>query len=82
MVKARFISPMLLLKTDSSPTVTLYPLRLDGYRTLAFKRGGTVHLRSRNDKDFAIRYPAGGYAQQSTRDEQYLRSQCARVDGP
>jgi len=50
---------MLLLKTDSSPTVTLYPLRLDGYRTIVFKSGGTVHLRSRNDKDFAIQYPVG-----------------------
>ena len=35
----------------------LYELKLDGYRAIAFKRDGTVHLRSRNDNDFASRYP-------------------------
>jgi ATP-dependent DNA ligase len=33
-------------------------LKLDGYRAVAFKRNGTVHLRPRNDNDFAVRYPA------------------------
>jgi len=36
----------------------LYELKLDGYRAVAFKRNGAVHLRSRNDNDFAVRYPA------------------------
>mgnify|MGYP003577523651 CR=1 FL=1 len=27
-------------------------------RAIAFKSGGTGHLRSRNDKDFAVRYPS------------------------
>ena len=52
---------MLLLRTDSLPTDTerwLYELKLDGYRAIAFKRDGTVHLRSRNDNDFSSRYPA------------------------
>jgi bifunctional non-homologous end joining protein LigD len=31
---------------------------LDGCRAIAFKSGGKVHLRSRNDKDFNHRYPA------------------------
>jgi DNA ligase D-like protein (predicted ligase) len=31
-------------------------LKLDGYRAIAFKRNGTVHLRSRNDNDFSVRY--------------------------
>jgi bifunctional non-homologous end joining protein LigD len=35
-----------------------YELKLDGYRAIAFKRDGTVGLRSRNDKDFSARYPA------------------------
>jgi bifunctional non-homologous end joining protein LigD len=35
----------------------LHELKLDGYRAIAFKSGGKVHLRSRNDKDFASRYP-------------------------
>ena len=50
---------MLLLKTDSLPDDSrwLYELKLDGYRAVAFKRNGTVHLRSRNDNDFNVRYP-------------------------
>jgi DNA ligase D-like protein (predicted ligase) len=50
---------MLLLRTDSLPDDHrwLYELKLDGYRAIAFKRGATVHLRSRNDKDFSLRYP-------------------------
>ena len=51
---------MLLLRTDSLPSGAqwLYELKLDGYRAIAFKRNGTVHLRSRNDNDFNVRYPA------------------------
>jgi len=58
-VKARFITPMLLLRTDRLPDDPRweYQLKLDGYRAIAFKSGGTVHLRSRNDKDFSTRYP-------------------------
>ena len=50
---------MLLLKTDKLPEGDrwFYELKLDGYRAIAFKSGGTVHLRSRNDNDFARRYP-------------------------
>src|SRR5262245_29846997 len=57
---ARFIEPMLLLRTDSLPSGEpwLYELKLDGYRAIAFKRNGTVSLRSRNDNDFNVRYPA------------------------
>src|SRR5262245_32875147 len=56
---AGFIQPMLLLRTDSLPDNEqwLYELKLDGYRTIAFKRNGVVHLRSRNDNDFSGRYP-------------------------
>src|ERR1041385_6904656 len=56
---ARFIQPMLLLRADSLPTGDewLYELKLDGYRAIAFKRNGVVHLRSRNDNDFNVRYP-------------------------
>jgi bifunctional non-homologous end joining protein LigD len=35
---------------------------LDGYRALAFKKSGKVHLRSRNDNDFNARYPGIGAA--------------------
>src|SRR5580765_7173970 len=60
-MKAGFIEPMLLLRADSLPddgTQWEYQLKLDGYRAVAFKQGGKVHLRSRNDNDFAARYPA------------------------
>ena len=45
---ARFIAPMLLLRTDSLPDSAqwLYELKLDGYRAMAFKRAGVVHLFS------------------------------------
>jgi DNA ligase D-like protein (predicted ligase) len=58
-VKARFIEPMLLLKQERLPEGRGwdYQLKLDGYRAIAFKSGGRVHLRSRNDKDFNVRYP-------------------------
>ncbi len=51
---------MLLLRYDQLPDDSSrweYELKLDGYRAVAFKRGGKVHLRSRNDNDFAERYP-------------------------
>ena len=59
--KAGFIEPMLLLRTDALPDDGgrwTYQLKLDGYRAVAFKTGGRVQLRSRNDNDFNLRYPA------------------------
>lgn len=32
-------------------------LKIDGYRAIAIKTGGTLYLRSRNDNDFSRRYP-------------------------
>jgi DNA ligase D-like protein (predicted ligase) len=59
--KATFIEPMLLLKTETLPGERAkweYGLKLDGYRAIAFTTSsGTVHLRSRNNKDFTFRYP-------------------------
>jgi bifunctional non-homologous end joining protein LigD len=58
--KARFIPPMLLLRTDrlAEGPGWSYELKLDGYRAIAIKSGGKVSLRSRNDNDFNARYPA------------------------
>ena len=49
-----------MLRTDTLPCSGqwLYDLKLDGYRAIAFNRQGTVHLRSRNNKDFSVRCPA------------------------
>ena len=60
-MKARFVEPMLLLRTDALPDDASrweYQLKFDGYRAIAFKTGGRLHLRSRNDKDFSDRYPS------------------------
>jgi DNA ligase D-like protein (predicted ligase) len=52
---------MLLLRSDTlpdDPARWAYELKLDGYRAIAFKSGGRVQLRSRNDNDFSARYPS------------------------
>jgi bifunctional non-homologous end joining protein LigD len=57
--KGRFVEPMLLLRTDALPNEASrweYQLKFDGYRAIAFKTGGKIHLRSRNGNDFSIRY--------------------------
>lgn len=58
--KAAFIEPMLLFRAGALPEAAewLYELKLDGYRALAINSGGSVQLRSRNDNDFSVRYPA------------------------
>jgi len=59
MRKAAFIPPMLLLRTETLREGSLwrYEIKLDGYRAIAYKSHGKLFLRSRNDKDFADRYP-------------------------
>src|SRR5947208_940252 len=58
--KAHFIQPMLLLRKERLPEGSdwAYELKLDGYRAIAYKSGRKLFLRSRNDKDFALRYPS------------------------
>jgi bifunctional non-homologous end joining protein LigD len=58
--RARFVQPMLLLRSETlpdDPVRWLYELKMDGYRAIAYKSGGTVQLRSRNQNDFSRRYP-------------------------
>jgi len=81
-VPARFIPPMLLLPTGALPEGPpwLYELKLDGYRAIAFKRNNTVYLRSRNDKDFAARYPAVVRALATLPDETVLDGELVALD--
>jgi ATP-dependent DNA ligase len=50
---------MLLQRSERLPEGLdwLYELKLDGYRAIAAKAEGRVHLWSRNEKDFGHRYP-------------------------
>jgi len=57
---AAFIQPMLLQRSSELPDGPewLRELKLDGYRAVALKSEGKIHLRSRNDNDFNPKYPA------------------------
>ena len=81
--KARFIDPMLLLRTDNLPADSdrwEYQLKLDGYRAIAFKTGGNTHLRSRNDNDFSIRYPGVVKGLANLPDETVLDGEVIALD--
>jgi len=80
--KAHFIEPMLLLRTDKLPEGTnwAYELKLDGYRAIAFKSGGKVHFRSRNNKDFNGRYPAIAKSLLAMPDETVIDGEVVALD--
>jgi DNA ligase D-like protein (predicted ligase) len=80
--RAGFIEPMLLLSSDDLPDGPgwIRELKLDGYRAIAFKTAGRIHLRSRNDKDFDSRYPQIVRALQSMPDETVIDGEIVAVD--
>jgi DNA ligase D-like protein (predicted ligase) len=81
-MKARFIEPMLLLRTESLPQGPewCHELKFDGYRSLAIKCGGKIHLRSRNDNDFNGKYPSIVKALAAMPDETVIDGEVAALD--
>jgi DNA ligase D-like protein (predicted ligase) len=81
-VKAGFIPPMLLLRTEKLPEGPnwLYELKLDGFRSVAFKSNGKVQLRSRNDKNFNTTYPAIVKALGNLADETVIDGEVVALD--
>jgi bifunctional non-homologous end joining protein LigD len=80
--RATFIEPMLLLRSSQLPEEGgwIVELKLDGYRAIAFKSGGKVHLRSRNDNDFAVRYSDITKALASMPDETVIDGEVVALD--
>src|SRR5262245_54297712 len=81
--RARFVQPMLLLRSDTlpdDPVRWLYELKMDGYRAVAYKSGGTVHLRSRNQNDFTGRYPGIPRGLANLPDETVLDGEVVALD--
>jgi DNA ligase D-like protein (predicted ligase) len=81
-IKPGFIEPMLLLRTEKLPEGPdwAYEIKLDGYRALAFKTGGKLELRSRNDNDFALRYPSIAKALASLPDDTAVDGEIVALD--
>jgi bifunctional non-homologous end joining protein LigD len=80
--KAKFIEPMLLLRTEKLPESLdwLVELKLDGYRALAMKTDGKVQLRSRNDNNFSLRYHGIVKALQPMPDETVIDGEVIALD--
>jgi DNA ligase D-like protein (predicted ligase) len=81
-IKPGFIEPMQLLRTEKLPEGPdwAYEIKLDGYRALAFKTGGKLQLRSRNDNDFALRYPSIAKALASLPDDTAVDGEIVALD--
>jgi bifunctional non-homologous end joining protein LigD len=82
MAQADFMAPMLLLRTERLPEGEswLYELKLDGYRAIAAKAKGKVHLWSRNEKDFGTRYSAITEALTSLPDDTVVDGEIVATD--
>src|SRR5437763_13130631 len=81
-MQARFIPPMLLLRKEKLPEGSqwLYELKLDGFRSIAFKSAGKIYLRSRNDSDFSTRYREIARAMAALPDETVIDGEVVALD--
>ena len=81
-IRATFVEPMLLQRTEHLPEgpAWLYELKLDGYRAIAAKSAGRVHLWSRNENDFATRYPAIASALSRLPDDTVVDGEIVALD--
>src|SRR5260370_36333984 len=81
-LQAKFTGPVLLLprQTLSEGGGWLFELKLDGYRAVAFKTSGKVHLRSRNGKDFGTKYPAIAKALASMPDDTVIDGEIVALE--
>ena len=57
-----------------------YELKLDGFRAVAIKSNGRVHLRSRNNKDFNRKYPTIVQALAAMPDETVIDAEVVALD--
>jgi ATP-dependent DNA ligase len=73
---------MFLLRTEKLPQggLWVYEPKLDGFRAEAIKSVGSVHLRSRNDKDFNAKYPAIVEAPAAMPDETVIDGEIVALD--
>jgi len=74
---------MLLLRTEKLPDDLnrwQYELKWDGFRAIAVKTLGKVHLRSRNDKDFNGKYPTIVKALAGMPDETVIDGEVVGLD--
>lgn len=73
---------MLLLSTSelAQGAEWLREIKIDGYRAIAFKTNREVHLRSRNDNDFSVRYPVVAKALSHLPDETVIDGELAALD--
>ncbi len=82
-IRATFIKPMLLEAVARLPEdqrAWRYELKLDGYRAVAFKSGGALSLRSRNDNDFSIRFPSVTQALSKLPDQTVIDGEIVALD--
>jgi bifunctional non-homologous end joining protein LigD len=81
-MKAAFVEPMLLLRTEALPDGPewLYELKLDGYRAIAVKANRIVQLRSRNNNDFNDAYPRVAEALATLPDDSVVDGEVVAFD--